>query len=194
MGDTDEVTARTQAELEAGLDEIRRSPADEGTVRLIVRRPMTDEREVVESAQLDTAEGLVGDVWRSRGSRSMPDGGPDPDAQVTLMNARVLTLLGLPQEFATRRPHKNEILEYQRSIGEFQSDEVYAQVASDIEERRHAIYERERPNGTVLTAAMYNQLLLDSLDPAVARVSGVWSSFVDYLFVMLLLALGVLSA
>ena len=93
MGDTDAVTARTQAELEAGLDEIRRSPADEGTVRLIVRRPATDEREVVESAQLDVAEGLVGDAWRSRGSRSTPDGGPDPDAQITLMNARVAGLI-----------------------------------------------------------------------------------------------------
>ena len=48
------------------------------------------------------------------------------------------------------RPHKNEILEYQRSIGEFSSDEQYAQVVRDIDERRHAIYERERPNGTVL--------------------------------------------
>ncbi len=66
------------------------------------------------------------------------------------MNARVLDLLGLPQEFATHRLHKNEILEYQRSIGEFPSDEAYTKVVSDIEERRHAIYERERPNGTVL--------------------------------------------
>lgn len=45
----------------------------------------------------------------------------------------------------------------------------------------------------LLLAAMYNHLLLDSLDPAVARVSGVWSSFVDYLFVMLLTAAIVVS-
>ena len=67
-----------------------------------------------------------------------------------IMNTRVLDLLGLPREFAATRPHKNEILEYQRSIGEFSSEEQFAQVVSDIDERRHTIYERERPNGTVL--------------------------------------------
>ena len=74
----------------------------------------------------------------------------DRDGRTTLMNTRVLDLLGLPREFAETRPHKNEILEYQRSIGEFSSDEQYVQVVRDIDERRHAIYERERPNGTVL--------------------------------------------
>jgi PAS domain S-box-containing protein len=74
----------------------------------------------------------------------------DRDGRIALMNARVLDLLGLPQDFATRRPHKSEVLEYQRSIGEFPSDEAYTEVVRDIDERRHAIYERERPNGTVL--------------------------------------------
>ncbi|MDP1865470.1 MAG: PAS-domain containing protein [Bradyrhizobium sp.] len=67
-----------------------------------------------------------------------------------LMNARVLHLLGLPREFAVTRPHKNEILEYQRRNGEFSSEQQFTQVTNDIEERRQAIYERERPNGTVL--------------------------------------------
>ena len=74
---------RSAAELEAGLEEIRRSPAEEGTVELIVRRPAEDEREVLEEGVLDRDEGLVGDVWR----------GPDPDNQLTLMNARVVALL-----------------------------------------------------------------------------------------------------
>lgn len=34
-------------ELEAGLDEIRLSPKDEGTLKLIVRRPHVDGREVL---------------------------------------------------------------------------------------------------------------------------------------------------
>jgi signal transduction histidine kinase/DNA-binding response OmpR family regulator len=67
-----------------------------------------------------------------------------------LMNARVLDLLGLPPEFAVTLPHKDEILEYQRRTGEFDSEVQYAQVVRDIDERRHMIYERERPNGTVL--------------------------------------------
>jgi MOSC domain-containing protein YiiM len=81
------------ADLEAGLDEIRRSPADDGRVVLIVRRPAEDVREVLEQAELDTAQGLVGDTWRIRGSSSTPDGSAHPDAQLTVMNARVVELL-----------------------------------------------------------------------------------------------------
>ena len=40
---------------------------------------------------------------------------------------------------------------------------------------------------------VYNQLLLDSVDPSLARVSGVKSALVDYLFVMLLTAAIVVS-
>jgi PAS domain S-box-containing protein len=72
------------------------------------------------------------------------------DGRITLMNARVLDLLDLPHEFATRRPHKSEVVEYQRSIGEFPSDEAYTEVVIDTKEPRHAISERKRPNGTVL--------------------------------------------
>jgi zinc transport system permease protein len=45
----------------------------------------------------------------------------------------------------------------------------------------------------IALALIYNQLLLDSLDPAVARVSGVWSSLIDYVFVLLLTAAIVVS-
>jgi zinc transport system permease protein len=40
---------------------------------------------------------------------------------------------------------------------------------------------------------VYNRLLLDSVDPSLARVSGVPSAFVDYLFVLLLTAAIVVS-
>jgi MOSC domain-containing protein YiiM len=74
--------------LEEGLDHIREAPADGGTVELIARRPAEDEREVVTEARLDVHDGLEGDTWRARGSSHTPDGGPNPDAQLTLMNAR----------------------------------------------------------------------------------------------------------
>jgi len=45
----------------------------------------------------------------------------------------------------------------------------------------------------VILALAYNYLLLDSLDTSLGRVSGVWSAFVDYLFVMLLTAAIVVS-
>jgi MOSC domain-containing protein YiiM len=72
-------------ELQAGLDEIRRSPATDGTVELIVRRPAEDEREVLDEAALDLKEGLVGDSWHERGGH--------PDMQLTVMNARVIALV-----------------------------------------------------------------------------------------------------
>jgi MOSC domain-containing protein YiiM len=74
--------------LEASLDHIREAPADGGTVELIARRPAEDEREVLTEAHLDIREGLEGDTWRARGSRHTADGGPNPAAQLTLMNAR----------------------------------------------------------------------------------------------------------
>ena len=74
--------------LEESLDHIRESPADGGIVELIARRPAEDEREVITEARLDVRDGLEGDTWRVRGSSRTPDGGPNLDAQLTLMNAR----------------------------------------------------------------------------------------------------------
>jgi len=85
-------------ELVAGLEQIRRSPADDGVVELIVRRPAENEREVLEEAMLDPAEGLVGDMWRVRGSRSTPDGSSNPLAQLTLQNARLAALVAGERE------------------------------------------------------------------------------------------------
>jgi MOSC domain len=83
----------TMAELEAGLDEIRQSPKDEGVIALIVRRPQVDAREVLEEGELDLVEGLVGDTWKVRGSSRTPDGAAHPDMQLNIMNARVIALL-----------------------------------------------------------------------------------------------------
>lgn len=83
----------TREELEAGLDEIRGAPKEEGVLKLIVRRPGIDEREVLREAELDLAEGLVGDTWKIRGSSRTPDGSPHPDMQLNLMSARVIALV-----------------------------------------------------------------------------------------------------
>ncbi len=76
------------ATLEESLDHIRKAPGDAGTLELIVRRPAVDEREVVTEVRLDTVDGLEGDTWRVRGSSRTADGGPNPDAQLTIVNAR----------------------------------------------------------------------------------------------------------
>ena len=83
----------TMHELEAGLDEIRQAPKDEGVLQLIVRRPNVDEREILEEAKLDPAEGLVGDNWKWRRSSRTLDRSPHPEMQLNIMNARVAALV-----------------------------------------------------------------------------------------------------
>jgi MOSC domain-containing protein YiiM len=90
---TDLFTHLTAEELEAGLDHIRRSPRDEGVLHLIVRRQAINEREVLEQAELDEIQGLVGDTWNRRRSTSTPDGSPNIETQVTVMNSRVAALV-----------------------------------------------------------------------------------------------------
>ncbi len=80
-------------QLDAGLDHIRQSPADGGALRMIVQRPAVDQREVVAEGMLDVDAGLLGDSWLTRGSPRTPDGGPNPAAQVTIINARLIALL-----------------------------------------------------------------------------------------------------
>jgi hypothetical protein len=92
-GEAAGVEHRGTAELEAGLEEIRRSPRDRGRLELVVRRPAVDEREVLDEGVLDPAEGLVGDTWNVRGSRRTPDGSPHPDMQLNVMNARLAALV-----------------------------------------------------------------------------------------------------
>jgi MOSC domain-containing protein YiiM len=76
--------------LEAGLAGIRQSPAQVGTVDLIVRRPTSDEREILAEAHLDSTGGLVGDRWARDDA--------DPVRQITVMNARVAALLARSPE------------------------------------------------------------------------------------------------
>ena len=86
------------ATLEAGLDHIRQAPKDQGVLQLIVRRPATEQREVLDQGQLDLAEGLVGDNWKTRGSSRTEDGSPHPDMQLNIINVRSIGLLSPDQE------------------------------------------------------------------------------------------------
>ena len=88
----------TMEELEAALGHLRQTPKDDGVVELIVRRPLVDEREVIEEAELDPVRGLLGDNWIVRGSSRTPDGSPHPDMQINIMNARVTALVAQEKE------------------------------------------------------------------------------------------------
>lgn len=88
----------TTTELEGQLDWLRASPGDAGRLELIVRRPTVDEREVLAEGVLDLEVGLVGDNWSNKASTSSPDGGPNPDRQLTLMNSRMAGLVSRSPE------------------------------------------------------------------------------------------------
>lgn len=75
----------TTEEIEKGLAEVIESPKDNGVLHLIVRRPKEDEREVLETGELDIEKGLVGDDWLNR------DG--NYETQLAIMNSRIAALL-----------------------------------------------------------------------------------------------------
>ena len=83
----------SMADLEAGLDDIRQSPAANGSLMLIVRRPASGEREVLEKGELDLELGLIGDDWINR-ERSRANGeNLTRDNQITIMNSRAIGLI-----------------------------------------------------------------------------------------------------
>ena len=86
---------RSTAELESFLDEILAAPKDAGPVEMIARRPGENQREVVETAELTTKSGLVGDNWINRVDEN---GEPHMKAQLTLMNARVADAVAATRE------------------------------------------------------------------------------------------------
>jgi MOSC domain-containing protein YiiM len=80
------VTVYVEADrLEAGLPHIFESPAELGTVELVVRRPSEGEREVLDEGVIDFP-GLVGDRHTLRGDAHA-------GTEITLMNVRVVDLL-----------------------------------------------------------------------------------------------------
>ncbi|MGD2078875.1 MAG: MOSC domain-containing protein [Chloroflexota bacterium] len=84
---------KTMAELETGLAAAGPSPQDNGALEMIVCRPAEEQRQVLPHGRLDPEEGLVGDNWRARGSRSTEDGRAHPGMQITIMNSRIVDLL-----------------------------------------------------------------------------------------------------
>jgi len=78
----------TPEKLLAGLDEVRNSPQDNGTVEMIVIRPTEGERVVLDRCEFSAAQGIHGDRWPKECWKTLPDGRSDPDVQLTLTNSR----------------------------------------------------------------------------------------------------------
>jgi len=76
--------------LENALPQIEQSPSKTGQIALIVCRPSEGQRKVLDSANLDTKEGLTGDNWLSRGHKKGP---ANPEMQINIMNARTISVI-----------------------------------------------------------------------------------------------------
>ncbi len=83
----------TQEQLADGLDHVQDSPSNAGLIEMLVLRPEVDERLVVDRAEFVVGAGIVGDNHVARGNPRTDDGKADPEAQVTIMNSRVLNLI-----------------------------------------------------------------------------------------------------
>lgn len=84
---------RSLAELEANRWRLFEAPQERGVVELIVIRPVKEQRQILETAWLSPDEGVRGDNWSQGCWKSLPDGRPHPDVQVTLMSARLAKLV-----------------------------------------------------------------------------------------------------
>ena len=80
-------------QLEAGVENIKRSPKDGGVLECIVIRPGTNQRVDLQECELSPEGGVHGDNWASRTKQFLPDGNPNPAVQVSLMNSRTVDLL-----------------------------------------------------------------------------------------------------
>ena len=89
---------RTKEQLEAGLDSIRKSPANNGELKLIVCRPAENQRKILDEGELDLELGLIGDNWKTRGSSRTNDGFGHPEMQLNIMNARAIDLIATTRE------------------------------------------------------------------------------------------------
>ena len=79
--------------LQAGLENVAQSPADNGTVEMIVSRPAEGERILPDQAEFNETDGLVGDDWRARGSSMTDDGSAHPGMQIAIINSRFVDLI-----------------------------------------------------------------------------------------------------
>ena len=95
---SEEIKYLTKEELEAGLDEIQKSPSNNGILEMIVCRPKKNAREVLETGELDVEVGLVGDNWKTRGSWATKDKKAHPEMQINIMNSRAIALIAVEKE------------------------------------------------------------------------------------------------
>lgn len=83
----------SKEEFEAKLEYILESPKEAGALKMIVIRPVSNERKILNSVELTVAGGAKGDSWASGTWMTLPNGSPDPVVQIAVMNYRVLEVI-----------------------------------------------------------------------------------------------------
>jgi hypothetical protein len=96
----DVMNPKSIQDIEARMQYLLEAPKDRGTLKMIVIRHSSNERREVASCRVSLKGGADGDHWAQGCWKSLPDGSPDPDVQLTLMNYRMLEVLS---EDASRR-------------------------------------------------------------------------------------------
>ena len=84
---------QTPEQLEAGLGLIREAPAEEGTLELIVRRPVPEERELLEEGTLDGELETARRQLVGAGQLKTTDGGPEPGGAGDRHRRRAIALV-----------------------------------------------------------------------------------------------------
>ena len=79
--------------LEQGFGHVKQSPAERGTLELIVVRPEVNQRQELSEGMLDVEQGLIGDNWAQRGSSETEDGSAHPEMQINIINSRLARLV-----------------------------------------------------------------------------------------------------
>jgi len=168
---------QSTASIEASISLRGPPPTDNGTVKVICIRPALGERTTVSEASFTRADGLVGDNWRSRGSKNTADGASDPNAQIAIISSRVMESvepdpyrallagdqLHMDLDLSTRNLSPGDRLHIGTAVFEitpkphtgcakFQTrfgKEAREYCAAEPEERRRGIYAKVVQDGTV---------------------------------------------
>lgn len=85
-------------EIESGLRQVLDSPKDDGSLLGIVTRPESGERFDLYSSEISGAYGVKGDHWSKGCWKSLSDGSPDPNVQISIMNSRFIDLIATCRE------------------------------------------------------------------------------------------------
>lgn len=80
-------------QLEQRVASLPPAPTNDGAVSMLLIRPKTNEREVVSTIHVVPGEGIVGDNYVARGNSKTDDGKAHPEAQICVMNSRVLDVI-----------------------------------------------------------------------------------------------------